>query len=282
LRRLELDGVEVIDSFDADQVPPGGAGQVLAPWPNRLEDGRSQFDGVLGSAAVNEPDRQNAIHGLVRWLSWQAVEQGESEVTLETVIVPQPAYPWRLRLRVSYTITASALSVRFAAHNESALRAPFGIGFHPYFLAEGADVDRASLAGSVAEHLLLDDRALPVGSEAASTSRFGAIASDDGLALSGVALDDCFALDTTARRAPAVRYSPGPHSRTVTITMGPSFTHLMCFTGDTLASLRRRRSLAIEPMTCPPNALRTGVGLSVIERGGVCSGEFIVAVDPPG
>jgi aldose 1-epimerase len=37
------------------------------------------------------------------------------------------------------------------------------------------------------------------------------------------------------------------------------FPYLMVYTGDTLTELpRRRRALAVEPMTCPPNAFRTG------------------------
>jgi galactose mutarotase-like enzyme len=40
------------------------------------------------------------------------------------------------------------------------------------------------------------------------------------------------------------------------------------YTGDTLGELqRRRRGVAIEPMTCPPNALRTGTDVIVLQPG---------------
>jgi aldose 1-epimerase len=39
-----------------------GRGQALIPWPNRLQDGSYEFD-----RRRNEPERRNAIHGLVRW-----------------------------------------------------------------------------------------------------------------------------------------------------------------------------------------------------------------------
>ena len=42
----------------------------------------------------------------------------------------------------------------------------------------------------------------------------------------------------------------------------------MLFTGDTLPDDRRRRSLAVEPMTCPPNAFRTGDALIRLDPGG--------------
>jgi aldose 1-epimerase len=50
--------------------------------------------------------------------------------------------------------------------------------------------------------------------------------------------------------------------------MGPAYTHLMLFTGDTVSpASRRRRGLGIEPMTCAPNAFRSGTGLRVLEHG---------------
>jgi aldose 1-epimerase len=50
--------------------------------------------------------------------------------------------------------------------------------------------------------------------------------------------------------------------------MDPGFTHVMVYSGDTLAEpARRRQGLAVEPMTCAPNMLRSGDGLRVIEEG---------------
>ena len=40
----------------------------------------------------------------------------------------------------------------------------------------------------------------------------------------------------------------------------------MLFTGDTRPDVSRR-SLAVEPMTCPPNAFRTGDSLIRLEPG---------------
>ncbi|HWD25178.1 MAG TPA: aldose 1-epimerase family protein [Acidimicrobiales bacterium] len=278
LRSLVLDGVEVLDGFAAEVVAPGSAGQVLAPWPNRLEDGRYEFQGIKGTAAIDEPERMNAIHGLVRWLQWEPVESTGSSVVLETVIVPQAAYPWRIRLQVTYALGDDALVVRFAALNEDDRPAPFAIGFHPYLLAEGGSVDHATVTVDARTHLLVDLRALPFGSDPVEKSAFAALVTPGGLNLSGVVLDDCFTGIARSSGRAVVRFAPGPHSRPVTLTLGPAFTHLMCFTGDTLSSERRRRSLAIEPMTAPPNALRTGDGCAVVEPGAVLSDEFSIAL----
>src|SRR4051812_12397563 len=70
LRDYSAGGVQVLDGFDADELSPASAGQVLAPWPNRIRDGRYEFEGVPYQLALTEPNRHNAIHGLVNWTRW--------------------------------------------------------------------------------------------------------------------------------------------------------------------------------------------------------------------
>ncbi|MDQ6944711.1 MAG: hypothetical protein M3256_00250 [Actinomycetota bacterium] len=60
--------------------------------------------------------------------------------------------------------------------------------------------------------------------------------------------------------------APGGNPR-VTVWMDASHAYLMVFTGDRLPGPRRRRSVAIEPMTCESNAFRTGDGLRVLGPG---------------
>ena len=53
-----------------------------------------------------------------------------------------------------------------------------------------------------------------------------------------------------------------------TLWVDPGFPYLMVYTGDTLPDLpRRRRAVAIEPMTCPPNAFRTGKDVIDLQPG---------------
>jgi aldose 1-epimerase len=48
---------------------------------------------------------------------------------------------------------------------------------------------------------------------------------------------------------------------------GPGYQWLQVFTGDPLGPDRRRKAVAIEPMTCPPNAFVSGHDLLVLEPG---------------
>ena len=52
----------------------------------------------------------------------------------------------------------------------------------------------------------------------------------------------------------------------VSLWFDQSYPYLMLFSGDPLPNVRRR-SLAVEPMTCPPNAFRTGDALIRLEPG---------------
>jgi galactose mutarotase-like enzyme len=162
LRSLTVGGAEVIDGFSVDERSSAGRGQVLAPWPNRLQDGTYKFEGRSGRAPLNEPEHGNAIHGLVRWMPWIAAGRDERSVELGCVVHPQPAYPWRLELSVRYALTEGGLEAEARATNASDAPAPFGIGFHPY-VSVGVPADGSSLLVPASSFLPIDERGLPEG-----------------------------------------------------------------------------------------------------------------------
>jgi aldose 1-epimerase len=52
----------------------------------------------------------------------------------------------------------------------------------------------------------------------------------------------------------------------VALWVDATYPYVMVFTGDPLPDVNRH-SLAVEPMTCPPNAFRSGEGLVRLEPG---------------
>ena len=262
LRDYSVRGVPILWGSSIDDLPIGAAGQVLAPWPNRLDGGSYDFDGVHAVAALDEPVRNNAIHGLVRWLYWERVEQTLDRVKLRCPLAPQPGYPFPVGLAVVYALGESGLSVRVEAETNRAGGIPFGLGFHPYFSAGPAGLLGGRLRIDAKEHLLLDDRALPDGSEALQ-GKLGDLASASGLLLDDVDLDDCFKrLSRDESGATSVRFLPGSGDLAeVVVELDSSFDYVMCYTGGTLPFEHRRRAIAIEPMTCAPNAFNSGDGL---------------------
>jgi aldose 1-epimerase len=59
-----------------------------------------------------------------------------------------------------------------------------------------------------------------------------------------------------------VRLSGG--GRSVALWMDATSAWLQVFTGDALEPAARRTALAVEPMTCPPNAFASGENLIVL------------------
>ena len=270
LRSYAARGVDVLDGFGIDEPASAGRGQVLAPWPNRLDGGRYTFGGVEGRAPIDEPERGNAIHGLVRWMPWRLRSKVDDAVSLGCVLHPQPAYPWRLELTVEYRLSPDGLTVVAMAVNASDRSAPFGIGFHPY-LTVGTPVDGARLTIPAARRLLTDDRGLPVGEEdVAGTDVDFRTARGVG----STRLDTCFtglARDTDGR----VRARVEAGGRAVELWADEAFGYLQAYTGDTVEpASRRRQAIAIEPMTCPPNAFATGTDVIALEPEATWSGRW--------
>lgn len=258
LRGFSVEEHPVLFGFGEDEMCSGGRGQVLAPWPNRIGDGFYVFRGVTAQAPIDEISKHNAIHGLVRWRPFRVVAHERASVELETVLHPQPAYPFPLHLSIAYLLSEEGLTVRARAEGDGR-PTPFGIGFHPYFLAASQGLAEATIEVPAKRHLLLDDQSLPDGSEPV-TERFPALVAPGGLSLDTAVLDDCFSkLDRDEQGVATIRFRPGGGPiEAVELRLDAQFDHVMCFTGDTLDVASRRRAVAIEPMTCPPNAFVSG------------------------
>jgi aldose 1-epimerase len=272
MRSYTVDGTAVLDGFGVDDLCDSGRGQVLAPWPNRLGDGRYSFEGRDARAALDEPDRHNAIHGLVRWLPWRVVSRAQNVLSLGCTLHPQPGYPWRLSLVIEYRLGRDGLTVTSSVTNLDRAPAPFGIGFHPY-LTLSTPIDATSLAIPARRRLLTDERGLPttttsvVGSELDFTTRRW---------IGPTVLDTAFTdLKRDADGMARVDLDDTAGNRGVTLWMDEHFGYVMIFTGDTLEPASRRRgSIAVEPMTCPPDALRSGVDVIRLEPGASWAGRW--------
>ena len=276
LRQYSVEDADVIDGFEIEEWSPSGRGQVLAPWPNRLDGGKYRFEGRDGRAALDEPDLQNAIHGLVRWLPWKTVSKSADGIELACVLHPQPGYPWHLELQVGYRLDVTGLAVSIQARNVSSARAPFGIGFHPY-VTVGVAINDARLQIPAHRFLVTDDRGLPIGNQpvAGSDLDFTEPRSVGSMRLDTGYTNLVRGSDGLARASVA-----GPEGRRVTLWADSLFGYLMVYTGDTLQAVsRRRRAVAIEPMTCPPNALRSGTDVLKIEPGQVVEGRWGLVPD---
>lgn len=263
LRVYEAAGRPILDGYAVDAISDGARGQLLVPWPNRIRDGAYEFGGRRFQAPLTEPEQGNAIHGLARWLPWQVLRRDASSASLGVELPAQPAYPFQLVLEVTYRLDAGGLRVWQRATNIGAEPCPYGSGAHPYLAAAPVLVDDWQLTVPAAAALLTDDRQIPAGSRSVAGSELDY---RSARRIGDARLDTAFTdLDRDAEGLATVTFSRA--DRTVRLWVDAAHEYLMAFTGDTLAPERRRQGLTIEPMTCAPNAFRSGAGLRVLAPG---------------
>lgn len=251
-----------LDGYEPDEICVGAAGQILAPWPNRIRDGQYEFRGETHQVALTEPATHTALHGLVRWLPWRLVDASESALTCECTLFAQPGYPWSLRLRNTWSLTDEGLTGEHKVTNLSAEPAPFGFSVHPYVEVPGVSVDQLRLQMPTDTRLLTDARLLPVAAVSVKGTEFDFTTARR---IGELNLDTAFTgVSPEADGGSAVTVT-GPDGAGVRIWADASFGWWQVFTGDTLPGERRRRSVAVEPMTCPPDAFRSGRDVLVLE-----------------
>ena len=280
LRRLEHQGQPVIAGYEPDVLPPGAAGQLLCPWPNRVDGGHYAIDGTHLQLDLSEPANENAIHGLTRWSSWTpgpGSAAGDA-VSLRLMLLGHQGYPFCLELEASYRLVAGrGLEVSISARNVGSVAAPYGTGSHPYLTAGAATVDECELELPAGLWQPIGERGIPYDTPEDVTGTEFDFRTARRIGLTQ--LDS--ALTGLTREADGrVRARLRGAGTQVTLWAGPGYEWLQVFTGDTLDPSHRRKAVAIEPMTCPPNAFVSGVDLLMLEPGDSVTHTWGIEVTP--
>jgi aldose 1-epimerase len=273
VRLYDVAGVPVLDGYGADQMVDGARGQPLIPWPNRLHGGRYTWDGREHVVPLDEPEQGNALHGVTRWRSWQPRELTDGAVTMGLVLRPFPAYPFTLDLTVRYALADDGLTVTTTATNHGADAAPYGHGAHPYVTVGTDRIDDAVLHLPAHTWLPTDEHQIPTGRAPVEGTPYDFRTPRP---LGGTEIDHAFTdlVRDAEGRAELVLAAPDG-SRHVTVWVDDSYPYLEVFTADTLPDEQRRRhGLGVEPMTCPPDAFRTGEDLVRLQPGASVSASW--------
>jgi aldose 1-epimerase len=266
LRELSFGGQPLLDGYQADEMPPAGAGEVLAPWPNRIDHGRYTFGGAEYFLALTEPAQSNAIHGLTRWTGWTAVQHDASAVRLRSAPHAYQGYPFSVEIEAEYRLDPDdGLQVTISARNQGSRAAPYGTGCHPYLTARTPSVDECELVLPVSSWLPLDDRGIPSGPpEPVEGTDYDF---RQPRKIGTTRLDHAFTGLTRDGSGRAWAWLTAGSGDRVGLWAGEGYRWLQVFTADPLGPDRRRQAVAIEPMTCPPNAFVTGDDLLVLDPG---------------
>lgn len=265
VREYSVGDREVFQSYGEHEVSWGFHGSVLVPWPNRLADGRYEFDGETYQVALTEPERGTALHGLGAWQRWTLVEHTTDRVALRLQLLPSPGYPFHLDTVVQYSLDGDGLRVDAASTNTGERACPYALGFHPYLSAgPDATLDACVLRIDASRRLLADERLIPAGDEPVAGSEFDFRVARS---LAGRVLDDGFGDVVDGIDGLSWVCLTGPDGRTGAVWADAHFAYWQVYSGDALPPRWARRSLAVEPMTAPSNAFQTGSGLIRLEPG---------------
>ncbi|MCW2924163.1 MAG: aldose epimerase [Thermoleophilia bacterium] len=265
IRSYVADGRELLDGFGEDETVSSSRGQVLAPWPNRIDGGAYEWDGADHQLPLSEPAKGNAAHGLLRFTRWECAAHTDDEVTLSQLLLPQPGYPFSLAVEVRYRLTSRGLDVTTTARNVGSRALPYASGQHPYLAApNGGLLDACTVQLRADTFLPADERGIPTQAESVDGSQFDL---REPRAIGDLQLDTAYTdleRDAEGRAAATLL---GPDASGTQLWVDESYSWLQLFTGDTLAPERRRRGLAAEPMTAPANAFRSGTDVTRLEPG---------------
>lgn len=272
LQSYAVNGVDLVDGFADDEKPPAFNGAVLAPWPNRIPDGRWTWRGQSYQLPITEPATGSALHGLVSDVLWQPEAVGPDAVTLSVPIGPTDGYPFQLRVTVTWSLSEDGLRCRLGALNTGAEPAPFGVATHPFFQLPNARVDDLELSLPAGQWLETDANLAPVALRQASGTEFDFT---EARSLRGLRLDTTFTAVSPDFEATS-RAALSSHGSALVIWAEADFCWWQVYTSDYFepGSDRLRRSLAVEAMTCGPEAFNSGVDLIVLEPGVAWSGSW--------
>lgn len=277
LRTYSAGGRDVLAGYDVEEKARSGRGQLLVPWPNRIRDGRYSWQGATRQLDLTEPARHNASHGLLRWALWELEHHGDDELTVLALLHPQPGWDWHLDVRARYRLTDDGLVVEVSARNTGRGTAPFGFGAHPY-LAIG-DVPLPEVTLDLPADTRMDvepDRMLPTGTQPVDGGP------DDfrgGRPIGDTVLDTAFTdLHRDADGRWEVRLGNLAGGRSVALWGGPGLTWAQVFTRKGVPAgpgeAPYELGVAVEPMTCPPDAFNSGTGVVALDPGATWSAEW--------
>jgi aldose 1-epimerase len=269
LRALSVDGVELVETFAENLRPPLVSGVVLVPWPNRVEDGIWMLDGVQQHLALTEPGRHNAVHGLLASTPYRVAERSDEAITLAATVFPQAGFPFHLDTTVRYEVLADGLRVTHGVRNVGGRRAPYAVGAHPYFRLGDVPTEDLVLTIDAATRFETDARLNPLRVLPVEDSEYDL---RQGRRIGDLVLDDAFGslapVDGISRHS-----LTAPDGRFVELWQDEAFGFVQVFTTDRFPRESGPvHAVAVEPMTAPPNALNSGLGLIWLEPGESWSG----------
>lgn len=231
-------------------------GSKLSPYPNRIKEGKYQYENEEYAFDIDFEEEMNSIHGILYKKVFDVISTDSGD-DFSSILLrcdydgKTNGFPFRYRLEQEVVFSeGNQLTVTTTIENKDIRSIPMADGWHPY-IKTGARVDELSIQFPSTGQVMVDSRGIPT-EEAVAYTDFNEpnpIGSND--------FDDCFMLPEDQEEHVTTIVD---HSKGLTIDIWQqggekAYNYLQVYTPE------GRESIAIEPMTCIPNAFNNEVGL---------------------
>lgn len=259
-----VDGFHHIEDLVNDQTFKN---VLLFPFVNRLEDGEWEYNDQTLTFPVNEPDRNNRLHGFLFDESLEVIntQNNESGISIELKYEYRSKfdfYPFDVDVFVTYSIKQpSEFELSMSIENVGKDEAPVSFGWHPYFTLD-EPVNNLELKTGTLQRVEVDDRLLPTG-EKNEFDKFS-----DSQLIGSIELDTCFEHNSDRT---ATLYS-SEQQLGIKLQQDKIFNYVQIFTPED------RKTIAMEPVSSNINAFQTGEGLLFIQPNQKINGSVNVSI----
>lgn len=251
LGSLTHDGHDLVLRSRVDKLSDAFLGKTLVPWPNRVAGGGYPWGDRMHYLPVNDLPNNAALHGLLCWQEWQVVDARADSVTLTAFLAPRPGYEWPLECTTTFHLDPDeGLGVTIDSVNVGAEAAPYGVASHPYICLGGRPADTYELTVPAELVYTMDDNQVPGATVPVSEG--------------GADFRTTRRLGRTALDHPFTGFPDGVWTIRVTepssglgVELSSDVRYAQLYSADAIG----RTALAVEPMSCAPNAFNTGDGL---------------------
>jgi aldose 1-epimerase len=281
------DRIDIIYGYNQGENKVGSMGDVLFPFPGRVENSKYTFEGQEYELKNVKLKDGHAIHGFVKTQEWQIEKQDpasvELSITLKKGQYQENGFPFSLKITLAYSLSKEGMTCQAKVENIGGEKAPFGLGFHPYFSVGTDQIDEMILQIKADKLVEFDAGLKPTGKllEVSGSD----LDFNQPKRIDARVVDNCYTeLKLQAHLAGVKAHPRGGlaetvisdgRGRTVIIWQDESFPYLQVYSADTIGDNHRRRGFAIEPQTCTGFAFNVErMGLKTLEPGEVFEGSW--------
>lgn len=247
LQVLTLNSVELIKDLEPLKYQDTYASAILFPFANRIENGKYAFDGQNYQTAINETERNNALHGFIHNKEFQVVRQN-SEIDKASVVLEYnetnltKGFPFTYKIQLEYTLQQHSLDLNVIFFNTSDSIFPFTIGWHPYFTS--TDLHNSSLIFDSDTKVMFDKGLITLDTQLHTTN--------SEIKIEDKKLDDCYFLNLNT-----IEFNTPNYKLMINSDSDNSF--LQVYTPP------KENVIAIEPTTGISNSFNNKIGLKTLK-----------------